>query len=241
MRPGTVGLQSPDFGRQEACKRSRTARRPSDVDADPLGNHQFTRPPSLDLPGAHLSKKRLPHHRGTGVIRESPTALDFGPLSRIFPVPWGRRKSVVETLSAELWEHPALRGSRCCGPIRITRCPLSLPLPAPRFAPARVSACLGVAWGAPSIPVAACFALTRLPSPRRCFPQHPPAAPRRSCRYLLPPLVLLNPHFSLFISLKAGGGLAYAPLVRFLEEQLLIIDAFNDPHNTYADAFIDAD
>lgn len=39
----------------------------------------------------------------------------------------------------------------------------------------------------------------------------------------------------------AGEGLVYAPLVRFLEEQLLIVDAFNDPHNTYAYAFLDVD
>jgi len=39
----------------------------------------------------------------------------------------------------------------------------------------------------------------------------------------------------------AGEGLMFAPLVRFLEEQVLVVSAFNDPNHMYAYAFVDVD
>ncbi len=78
---------------------------------------------------------------------------------------------------------PALLGTH--------RCPLSLCLRALRTA--LVAACLGVAWGPASVPVAACFALKWLRSHRLSFARHPPSAPRRSFRTLPAPVLLLNP------------------------------------------------
>ncbi|MBL4687901.1 MAG: signal peptide peptidase SppA, partial [Nannocystaceae bacterium] len=39
----------------------------------------------------------------------------------------------------------------------------------------------------------------------------------------------------------AGQGIVFAPLVRFLEEQIMVVSAFNDPNGVYAYAFIDVD